>query len=143
MTEAMERHVPEEEIALTLVGGMPPAEVSLIEAHLAACDRCAGVAASYRRILGALRVPQPSEETRRRVHERLRQRVRLRRFLDRLLTDPAWQVEVRRDPRSALERYQIEPTPQLVAALQEIGAAPGGDDGSHIDERVNKLWLGL
>jgi len=138
----MENHIPEEDIALTLIGGMPPAEARLTEAHLATCARCAAVATSYRSILGALGAPQLSEEARRRLHDRLRQRVRLRRFLDRLLTDPAWQVEVRRDTRGALEQYQIEPTPQLVAALQEISRVPAEGEGQ-IDERVNKLWYGV
>ncbi len=139
----MDRHVPEEDIALALLGDTPPAETGRVKAHLATCEVCAKVAATYRSMLEALRQPRPSAETLHSVRDRLRQRVRLRRFLDRLLTDPAWQAEVRQDPRSALERYQIQPTPQLVAALQEIGDLPGDQAGSRIDERVNKLWLGL
>jgi len=138
----MESHLPEEEIILTLLAGTPSAEQPRIDAHLATCGRCTAVAASYRSLLGALGVPQPSEPVRNRLQDRLRQGVRLRRFLDRLLTDSAWQAEVRRDPRSALEQYRIEPTPQLVAALLEIGQVPGEEEGQ-IDERVNKLWAGL
>jgi len=139
----MNRHVPEEDIALALLGGASPTETDHIDAHLATCEICAQVAATYRSMLEALRQPRPSAETLHSVRDRLRQRVRLRRFLDRLLTDPAWQAEVRRDPRSALERYQIQPTPQLVAALQEIGDLPDEQGRSRIDERVNKLWLGV
>ncbi len=139
----MNRHVPEEDIALALLGDTPPAERGRIDAHLATCEVCAKVAATYRSMLEALRQPRPSPETLHSVRDRLRRRVRLRRFLDRLLTDPAWQAEVRRDPRSALERYQIQPTPQLVAALQEIGDLPDEQGRSRIDERVNKLWLGV
>ena len=137
----MNRHVPEEDIALALVDGAPPAERDLIDAHLATCELCSGVAATYRKMLEALSLPRPSAEAMQRVRDRLRQRVRLRRFLDRLLTDAAWQAEVRRDLRGALERYQIHPTPQLMAALQEIGDLPGEHDGSQIDERISKLWL--
>ncbi len=136
----MKRHPDEEEIVLSLIGGLPPAETSLIDAHLAACDVCAEVAVPYRKIVEALRFPRPSNAVQERLHDRLRQRLRLRRFLDRLLTDPAWQAEVRRDVRSALVHYQIHPTPQLVAALQEIGGFPGEDGGNLIDERINKLW---
>lgn len=139
----MERHVPEEDIARAVAGVASPAETAEIEAHLAACAPCAQVAASYRGIVAVLRLPQPAGEIRPEIHDRLRQGVRLRRFLDRLLTDPGWLAEVRRDPRSVLERFQIVPTPQLVAALAEIGSLSPDQHGSQIDERVNKLWLGL
>ena len=139
----MERHVPEEDIARAEAGLSAPAESAEIEAHLAACASCARMAASYRGIVEVLRLLRPVDQTRSELPERLRQGVRLRRFLDRLLTEPGWLAEVRRDPRSVLERFQIQPTPQLVAALAEIGDLPQEHDGSQIDERVNKLWLGL
>lgn len=139
----MEGHVPEEDIALAVAGVIPPAEAVNIEAHLTACAQCAQAAAFYRGIVEVLRLPRPVDQTRPAIHDRLRQGGRLRRFLDRLLTEPGWLAEVRRDPRSALERFQIQPTPQLVAALAEIGDLPQEHDGSQIDERVNKLWLGL
>jgi len=139
----MERHVPEEDIACAVAGVISPAETAEIEAHLAACAPCAQVAAFYRGIVEVLRLPGSGEQARPELHDRLRQGVRLRRFLDRLLTEPGWLAEVRRDPRSALERFQIQPTPQLVAALAEIGDLPQEHDRSQIDERVNKLWLGL
>ncbi len=137
----MTPHFPEEQLILALLGAVPDPEMTRIDAHLATCDVCAQVAASSRRILEALRVPQPPPAARQRVADRLRQRVRLRRFLDRLLTDPTWQAEVRRNPRSALEQYQIHPSPQLVAALQEMEDLPTEHDGSQIDERISKLWL--
>src|SRR3990172_9655622 len=102
----MNRHVPEEDIVLALLGGSPPAEGDGSEGHLATCELCAGVAATHRKMLEALSLPRPSAEAMQRVRDRLRQRVRLRRFLDRLLTDPAWQAQGRRGPRGAPERLQ-------------------------------------
>src|SRR3990170_8943147 len=122
----MEGHVPEEDIALAVAGVIPPAEAVNIEAHLTACAQCAQAAAFYRGIVEVLRLPRPVDQTRPAIHDRLRQGGRPRRLLDRLLTEPGWLAEVRRDPRSALERFQIQPPPHPSAPRPGTGARPRG-----------------
>lgn len=134
-------HPGEEKIAGYIAGVVSNEDSALIGTHLAACDQCRDLAAAYREIVTGLRQPRLSPAALEGAWETLSQRLRLRQFVDRLLADPAWQEEVQRDPRAALEHYQIRPTPQLVAALKELEDRPGEMYGKDLDERISKFIL--
>ena len=131
-------HPPEEAIAAHVAGLAAPPDLG---AHLEQCERCAALAQAYEGLVAGLRalaVPVGALEA---ARGRLTQVVRLRAFVDRLLTEPAWQAEVRQNPEAALRRHGIDPTPELVAALRD----PDGlaRQGPGLDERISKLLYGL
>lgn len=131
-------HPPEEEIAAHVAGlEGPPGPGS----HLERCERCGALAQAYEGLVAALRAYTVPARTLEAARGRLTQAVRLRAFVDRLLTEPAWQAEVRQDPEAALRRHGIDPTPELVAALRD----PDGlaRQGPGLDERISKLLYGL
>lgn len=109
------------------------------DAHLASCETCRSAAAAYRQMVAALTLPGASHQTVERIQDMIRQRVRLKQFIQRLISDPTWRAEVQQDPQIALERHRIRPTPQLVAALRELSSVEEKVDGSQLDERISKL----
>ncbi len=131
-------HPLEEEIAAYAGGLAPRQESTAIEEHLRGCDHCRGIAAAYESIVDALAQPAAAAGIVEAARDRLAQRVRLRRFVDRLISDPAWHGEVVRDPQAALERFRIQPTPELVAALKNL-EGPIEAYGKELDERISKL----
>lgn len=138
----MHNHPSEEQIAAYVSGTVSGDAAHTIEGHLAGCDPCQTVAGGYRQIVAGLQyleVPAPVLEAARTA---LKQRLRLRRFVERLLSDAPWRAQVHRDPHGALEQYQIRPTPQLMAALKEL-ESDREVSGTQLDERVSKLLLGL
>ncbi len=137
----MDRHVDEEMIGAYVVGGTSGDTATFITQHLTGCERCRRAADTYRLIVAGLRQQPAPARVLEAAHEILGQRLRVRRFVDRLLSDASWQTEVRRDPRSALEQYRIKPTPQLVAALKELDTASETAYGNQLDERISKLLL--
>ena len=132
-------HLEEETIAQHAAGLLAGEERRAAEAHLASCPVCRSTSDAYGSLVGSLNAPPVPAEVLARVQEQLRQRVRVRAFVQRLVEDPAWRVEVQRDPHAALERHRIRPTPQLVAALKQISSLQEGVDGSQLDERISKL----
>ncbi len=131
-------HLDEETIAIYaagLSGEDDPAAV----AHLGACAVCGAAADDYRTLAAALRALAVPTDVVGRLQEQIRQRLRIRTFLRRLIEDPSWRAEVGRDPRAALERHRIQPTPQLLAALREVSSLQESVDVSQLDERISKL----
>ena len=138
----MHDHLSEEQIAAYVSGTVSGDEAHTMEGHLAGCDRCQTVAGGYRQIVSGLQLPEVPGPVLEAARTALKQRLRLRRFLERLLSDTPWRAQVHRDPHAALEQYQIRPTPQLVAALKEF-ETDREVSGTQLDERVSKLLLGL
>lgn len=132
-------HLPEDLIAAHAAGLLLPDARTDAEAHLAACETCRSTLAAYQPMVAALASPRVRPEIVARLKEQVHQRMRLKRFIHRLVTDLPWRIEVQRDPRAALERHRIRPTPQLVAALREVSSLDEGVDGSQLDERISKL----
>lgn len=131
-------HPLEEEIA-AYAGSLAPRQDSTgIEEHLRGCDHCREIAAAYGSIVDALAESAAPAMLLEAARNRLAQRVRLRRFVDRFLSDPTWHGEVVRDPQAALERFRIQPTPELVAALKSL-EGPTDVYGKELDERISKL----
>ncbi len=133
-------HPPEEEIAALAGGLLPRQDATAIEEHLRGCDRCREVAAAYQGIVAVFQEPPVPATLLEAARDRLAQRVRLRRFVDRFLSDPVWHGEVVRDPQAALERFRIQPTPELMAALRNL-EGPTEAYGKELDERISKLLL--
>jgi len=132
-------HLDEEIIAQHAAGLLAGDARQMADDHLATCETCRDTFAAYQRMSAALSVPAAPRPTVERIKEMIRQRVRLRQFIHRLVSDPAWRAEVQRDPEVALERHRIRPTPQLVAALKELSPMQEQVDGSQLDERISKL----
>ncbi|HEV8339944.1 MAG TPA: hypothetical protein VGR25_09870 [bacterium] len=131
-------HPLEEEIAAYAGGLSPRQESTAIEEHLRGCDLCRPIAAAYKGIVDALAESAAPATVLEVARDRLTQRVRLRQFVDRLISDPAWHGEVVRNPQAALERFRIPPTPELVAALKSL-EGPIEAYGKELDERISKL----
>ncbi len=130
----------EEEVTAQYVAGLLLGDArNAADAHLASCEVCRSRVAAYERIVAAVASPLVPQEAVARLQELIRQRVRLTQFVQRLVSDPAWRVEVQRDPHVALERHQIRPTPQLVAALKDLTSLDERADGSQLDARISKL----
>lgn len=132
-------HLEEERIAQYAAGFLAGEERRTAEAHLASCERCRSEASAYQHMVAALTEPPVSRQTVERIQEMLRQRARLRQFIQQLISYPAWREEVQRNPQMALERHRIRPTPQLVAALKELSSMEEKVDGSQLDARISKL----
>jgi anti-sigma factor RsiW len=135
-------HPLEEEIAAYAGGLSLRQDSSAIEEHLRGCDHCRDIAAAYEGIVDTLAQPAAPATLLEAARDRLAQRVRLRRFVDRFLSDPTWHSEVVRDPQAALERFRIQPTPELVAALKTL-EGPIEVYGKELDERISKLVQGF
>jgi hypothetical protein len=121
--------------AAGLAAGQDPAA----EAHLVSCPVCGASADAYRSMIASLGLFAVPSDVVNHLQEQIRQRLRIRTFLQRLIEDPRWRSEVQRDPRAALEQHRIQPTPQLLAALKEVSSLQEGVDASQLDERVSKL----
>lgn len=132
-------HLEEEVIVLYVAELLASSARRTADAHLVSCETCRSTAAAYRQIVTALTAPAASPQKVERVQETLRQRVRLRQFVQQLISDPAWRAEVQHDPQIALERHRIRPTAQLIAALKELSSIEEEVDGSQLDERISKL----
>lgn len=132
-------HLEDETIAQYVAGFLTGEDRRAAEAHLASCPVCRSTSDAYASLVASLSAPFVPAEVLARAQEQVRQRVRVKAFVQRLIEDPAWRVEVQRDPRTALERHRIRPTPQLVAALKQISSLQEGVDGSQLDERISKL----
>jgi hypothetical protein len=132
-------HLDEDTIAQHVAGLPVGYDQAAAEAHLGSCPVCRSTADGYRVLIGALSVLAVPSAVVVRTQEQIRQRLRIRTFLQRLIEDPAWRTEVQRDPRAALERHRIQPTPQLLAALKEVSSLQEGVDASQLDERISKL----
>lgn len=132
-------HLDEERIAQYAAGLLAGDSHRDAEAHLASCETCRSAAAAYQQMVAVLTSPPVSRQAVGRIQEMLRQRVRVKQFIQRLISDASWRGEVQRDPQIALERYRIRPTPQLVAALKELSSIQEEFDGSQLDERISKL----
>ncbi|MGH8248612.1 MAG: hypothetical protein ACREUU_19560 [Gammaproteobacteria bacterium] len=132
-------HLEEELIAQYAAGFLASDARRTADIHLASCETCRSAAAAYQRMVAALTSPLVSRQAMERIQEMLRQRVRLKQFIQQLISDPTWRVEVQRDPQTALERHRIRPTPQLVAALKELSSIREEGGSSQLDERISKL----
>lgn len=132
-------HLDEEIIAQHAAGLLAGDAQQLAHDHLATCELCRDTLVVYQGISAALSLPRASPQTIERIKGMMLQRARLRQFIDRFVSDPAWRAEVQRDPEVALERHRIRPTPQLVAALKELSPVQEQVDGSQLDERISKL----
>lgn len=132
-------HLDEEIIAQHAAGLLAGDGRRLAHDHLAACETCRDTFFFYQRMSAALSLPGAPPQTVERIKEMMRQRVRLSQFIHRLVNDSAWRAEVQADPKVALERHRIRPTPQLVAALKELSPIYDEVDGSQLDERISKL----
>ncbi|HEY6103187.1 MAG TPA: hypothetical protein VI007_08185 [bacterium] len=132
-------HLEEETIAQHAAGLLTGEDLSAADVHLATCPVCRATSGGYRSLVGSLSAPSVPADVLARVQDQVRQRVRVKTFIQQLIEDPSWRTEVGRDPRAALERHRIRPTPQLLAALKEISTLQEGVDGSQLDERISKL----
>lgn len=132
-------HLEEETIAQHAAGLLTGQNRDAAEAHLASCPVCRSASDAYASLVESLSAPPVPAEVLAHIQEQLRQRVRVKAFVQRLIEDPVWRIEVQRDPHTALERHRISPTPQLVAALKQISSLQEGVDGSQLDERISKL----
>jgi hypothetical protein len=132
-------HLDEETIAQHAAGLLTGRDLGAADAHLATCPVCRATSEDYRSLIGLLSAPSVPADVVGRVGDQVRQRVRIKTFIQQLVEDPSWRIEVGRDPRAALERHRIRPTPQLLAALKEISTLQEGVDGSQLDERISKL----
>lgn len=135
-------HPLEEEIAAYAGHLSLRQDTMAIEEHIRTCNHCREIAAAYESIVDALAEPVAPAMLLDTARDLLAKRVRLRRFLDRFLSDPAWHTEVVRDPHAALESFRIQPTPELVAALKRLEGPIEAYD-KELDERISKLVLGL
>jgi hypothetical protein len=133
------QHLDEETIAQHVAGLPAGSDEAAADAHLASCPVCRSTADGYRTLIASLSVFAVSSDVVVRVQEQIHQRLRIRTFLQHLIEDPGWREEVQRDPRAALERHHIQPTPQLLAALREVSSLQEGVDASQLDERISKL----
>jgi len=132
-------HLDEETIAQHAAGLPAGPDQDAAAVHLGTCPVCRATAQGYRSLITALSTFAVSSELVIRTQEQIRQRLRVRMFLQRLIEDPAWRTEVQRDPRAALEQHRIQPTPQLLAALHDVSSLQEGVDASQLDERISKL----
>lgn len=132
-------HLEEETIAQHAAGLLTGGDLSAADAHLATCPVCRATSEDYRSLVGSLSAPSVPADVLTRVQDQVSQRVRVKTFIQQLIEDPSWRMEVGRDPRAALERHRIRPTPQLLAALKEISTLQESVDGSQLDERISKL----
>jgi hypothetical protein len=132
-------HLEDQTIAQHAAGLLTGGDLGAADAHLATCPVCRSTSERYRLLIASLSAPTVPADVLGRVQDQVRQRVRVKTFIQQLIEDPAWRVEVQRDPRAALERHRIRPTPQLLAALKEISTLQEGVDGSQLDERISKL----
>ena len=132
-------HLEEELITQYAAGLLAIGARRTAEEHLASCETCREAAATYQHMVAALTELPVSRQAVERIQEMLRQRARLRQFIQQLISDPAWRSEVQRNPQIALERHRIRPTPQLIAALKELSSMEEKVDGSQLDARISKL----
>lgn len=132
-------HLDDETIAQHVAGLPAGHDQAAAGAHLDSCPVCRATADGYRTLIDSLSALAVPSDVVVRTQEQIRQRLRIRTFLQRLIEDPGWRTEVQRDPRAALERHRIQPTPQLLAALTEVSSLQEGVDASQLDERISKL----
>ena len=132
-------HLDEHTMAEHAAGLLTGPDRDAAEAHLTSCPVCRSTADVYLSVVASLSALPVPAGVLARVQEQVRQRVRVKMFVQRLIEDPAWRAEVQRNPHSALERSRIRPTPQLLAALKEISTLQESVDGSQLDERISKL----
>lgn len=132
-------HLDEETIAQHAAGLLTGQDHGAAEAHLASCPVCRATSDAYVSLVASLVAASVPSGVLERVQDQVRQRARVKTFIQRLIEDSAWRVEVQRDPRAALERHRIRPTPQLVAALKQISSLREDVDGRQLDERISKL----
>ncbi len=132
-------HLEEETIAQHAAGLLAADARRAADEHVPSCPFCRSRLAAYEKMVAALTSPPVPAGLVARVQEQIHQRLRVKQFVQRLIEDPAWRVEVQRDPHLALERHRIHPTPQLVAALRQISSLQEEVDGSQLDERISKL----
>jgi hypothetical protein len=130
----------------TLVGfaleQLPQAQRDEVLTHLEACHVCEQAIGEYGEIAAALHVwREAPAEAAAAGYKAIRQRIRLRRLLDRLFADADLRRQAGQDPEAMLSAHGVTPTPELVAAFKELGLASPERFPGELDERITKLRI--
>lgn len=130
----------EETLVEFVLGLLPRTQQEGVLKHLEASPVHTQVVAEYREMVAALRTwHEASPEAAEAVFERIVQRIRLRRLLDRLFADPDLRRQAGQSPESILAAHGIAPTPQLLAAFKDLGLSSPERFPGELDERITKL----
>ncbi len=136
------RSHPDEQILATYAASLPSdEEQENVRSHVVGCSECADAVHEYQRIAALLPTwreapPELIATTERAVGQRLR----LRRLLDRLLSDSTLQRQAAKDPAKLLSENGIMPSPQLLAAFKDLGLSQPERFRGSLDERITKLF---
>ncbi len=132
-------HVDEETLVALSAGLLRTLEHDAAK-HMDVCSRCHNVVEEHSKIAETLSAwrEAPAEASEAAIRA-LVQRIRLRRLLGQLFTDPSLRREAVQNPEELLAARGITPSPQLLAAFRELEALSRERFSGELDERVSKL----
>jgi hypothetical protein len=133
-------HLSEDTVVAFGLGLLPQTQRDEASMHVEACQVCGQAVGEYREIAAALHVwREAPAEVAAAGYDAIRQRIRLRRLLDRLFADADLRRQAGQDPESMLSAHGVTLTPQLVAAFKDLGLASPERFPGELDERITKL----
>ena len=133
-------HLSEDTVVAFGLGLLPQTQRAEASMHVEVCQVCGQAVGEYREIAAALHVwREAPAEAAAAGYEAIRQRIRLRRLLDRVFADADLRRQAGQDPEAMLSAHGVTPTPELVAAFKELGLASPERFPGELDERITKL----
>src|SRR5689334_8037076 len=117
-------HLNEDTVVAFGLGLLSETQRDEVSMHVEACHVCSRAVGEYREIAAALHVwREAPAEAAAAGYEAIRQRIRLRRLLDRVFADADLRRQAGQDPDAMLSAHGVTPTPELVAGFRELGLA--------------------